>query len=83
MKIYYYNVHYTIKVDGYTVEYTATGLIKTESPTKVRTLVCKELIKRPNVLIDSINFEDIRDLENLLTDEKVLILTNKMLPCEW
>lgn len=83
MKIYFYIVHYTIHFDGYPKEYTATGLIKAENSTKVRTLVCRELAKIPCVLIGTIYFEDIRDLEFSLTNEKSFILTNEVLSCEW
>jgi hypothetical protein len=83
MRIYFYIVHYTVTIDGHFDEYTLTGLIKAENPTKVRTLVCKELVKKPFVLIGTIHFEDICDLDFSLTNEKSFILTDEILPCEW
>ena len=83
MKIYIYIVHYTVIIDGRPNEYTLTGLIKAENSEKVRTLVCKELAKKPFILIGTIHFEDIRDLDFSLTNEKSFILTDEILPCEW
>lgn len=68
-KLYFFNVSYTLKIDGLQNEYHETGLVKAKNPEYVKTIVCKELVKMP-VVIDTIHFEDIRDLENSLTDEK-------------